>query len=131
MPRITQETFDAVVKENQDEFEMELAEAIEDAIEQFKTQGVDLSMVNTDVKLDADGNVMEPTIKSLLRDLTSLTTTKDEKEEKEEKEGEPATPSSSSAALPPPLDVPALTANLTAIEVELKAPAARTLAASE
>ena len=36
-------TFDAVVRENIDEFEMDLAEAVKDAKDQFKTQGVDLS----------------------------------------------------------------------------------------
>lgn len=47
--RITQETFDAAVAENIEEFEMEPAEAVEDAIEQFKSQGVDLSNIVTDV----------------------------------------------------------------------------------
>lgn len=35
---ITQETFDAVVKENVEEFEMELEEARKDAIQQFIAQ---------------------------------------------------------------------------------------------
>lgn len=35
---ITQETFDAVVKENVEEFGQELEEARKDAIEQFKAQ---------------------------------------------------------------------------------------------
>ena len=35
---ITQETFDAVVKENVDDFEMEVEEALEDAVKQFQTQ---------------------------------------------------------------------------------------------
>lgn len=35
---ITQETFDAVVKENVEEFEMELEEARKDAIKQFVAQ---------------------------------------------------------------------------------------------
>ena len=35
---ITQETFDAVVKENIEEFGLETEEAIKDAIEQFKAQ---------------------------------------------------------------------------------------------
>ena len=35
---ISQETFDAVVKENMEEFEMSREEAIKEAIEQFQTQ---------------------------------------------------------------------------------------------
>ena len=38
--RITQDTFDAVVKENIEEFEMSPEEALNDAVEQFKSQGV-------------------------------------------------------------------------------------------
>lgn len=37
--RITQETFDAVVKENIEEFDMEGSEALKEAIEQFESQG--------------------------------------------------------------------------------------------
>ncbi|KAJ8270083.1 hypothetical protein GJAV_G00110130 [Gymnothorax javanicus] len=43
--RITQETFDAVVKENIDEFEMDPDEALNEAIQQFESQGVDLSNI--------------------------------------------------------------------------------------
>lgn len=45
--RITQETFDDAVKENIEEFEMSPEEAVEDAIQQFKSQGVDLSNIIT------------------------------------------------------------------------------------
>lgn len=41
--RITQATFHAAVVENMTEFEMNKTEALADAIEQFKQQGVDLS----------------------------------------------------------------------------------------
>lgn len=37
--RITQETFDEVVRENIEDFEMELRQAIEDAANQFRSQG--------------------------------------------------------------------------------------------
>ncbi|XP_014665235.1 PREDICTED: armadillo repeat-containing protein 6-like [Priapulus caudatus] len=47
MKRITQETFDDVVKENEDEFEMEHQEAVEDAIKQFTSQGIDLTNIIT------------------------------------------------------------------------------------
>ncbi|XP_078054739.1 armadillo repeat-containing protein 6 [Mustelus asterias] len=40
--RITQETFDSVVQENITEFEMEPEEALNEAIQQFESQGVDL-----------------------------------------------------------------------------------------
>ena len=36
--KINQETFDDVVKENVQDFEMSVADAIKDAIEQFKAQ---------------------------------------------------------------------------------------------
>ncbi|XP_056149408.1 armadillo repeat-containing protein 6 [Lampris incognitus] len=43
--RITQDTFDAVVKENIEEFEMDADEALREAVEQFESQGVDLSCI--------------------------------------------------------------------------------------
>lgn len=43
--RISQETFDSAVQENVDEFDMEPDEALKDAIEQFETQGVNLSNI--------------------------------------------------------------------------------------
>ena len=42
---ITQETFDSVVKENVEEFGMEIAEAVQDAKEQFEKQGVNLGNI--------------------------------------------------------------------------------------
>lgn len=52
--QITQDTFDTVVRENIDEFEMDLAEAVKDAKDQFKTQGVDLSNLITSYVKDPD-----------------------------------------------------------------------------
>lgn len=46
MKRISQDTFDEVVKENMEDFDMELDEAIKDAIEQFTKQGIDLSNID-------------------------------------------------------------------------------------
>ncbi|KAJ8366633.1 hypothetical protein AAFF_G00348320 [Aldrovandia affinis] len=43
--RITQETFDAVVQENIDEFDMDAVEALNEAVQQFESQGVDLSNI--------------------------------------------------------------------------------------
>ena len=45
--RISQKTFDETVRENIEEFEMEKEEALAEAIEQFKTQGVDLTNIDT------------------------------------------------------------------------------------
>lgn len=36
---ISQETFDAAVKENMEEFEMDSAEALKESVEQFESQG--------------------------------------------------------------------------------------------
>ena len=40
--QISQEAFDSLVKENMDDFDMPLEEALDDAINTFKLQGVDL-----------------------------------------------------------------------------------------
>ncbi|KAL2611903.1 hypothetical protein R1flu_023595 [Riccia fluitans] len=46
--QISQVAFDAVVKENVEEFGMDMDEALEDAVKTFKLQGVDLSGIITD-----------------------------------------------------------------------------------
>lgn len=43
--RISQETFDDVVRENMEDFDMSLEDALKDAVEQFTAQGVDLSAI--------------------------------------------------------------------------------------
>ncbi|XP_022353664.1 armadillo repeat-containing protein 6 isoform X2 [Enhydra lutris kenyoni] len=59
--RITQETFDAAVRENIEEFEMGPEEAVKEAVEQFESQGVDLSnIIKMAPKVSADGP-QEPT----------------------------------------------------------------------
>ncbi|XP_034245394.1 armadillo repeat-containing protein 6 homolog [Thrips palmi] len=45
---VSQETFDQVVRENVEDLDMDLEEAAEDAIQQFKAQGVDLGNIITD-----------------------------------------------------------------------------------
>ncbi len=40
---ISQDGFDAAVKENMEDFDMDLAEAVQDAIKTFQIQGADLS----------------------------------------------------------------------------------------
>ncbi|KAM9290534.1 armadillo repeat-containing protein 6-like, partial [Gastrophryne carolinensis] len=47
---ITQETFDAVVQENIMEFDIEPEEALSEAIQQFESQGVDLTNIIKDVR---------------------------------------------------------------------------------
>ena len=44
--KITQETFDEVVKENIEEFDMKQDEAIFDAYKQFSSQGVDMTDID-------------------------------------------------------------------------------------
>lgn len=44
--KISQETFDEVVRENVEDFEMEAPEALAEAISQFTSQGVDLSSID-------------------------------------------------------------------------------------
>eukprot|EP00730_Choanoeca_flexa_P001115 TRINITY_DN10484_c0_g2_i5.p1 TRINITY_DN10484_c0_g2~~TRINITY_DN10484_c0_g2_i5.p1 ORF type:complete len:502 (+),score=129.05 TRINITY_DN10484_c0_g2_i5:67-1572(+) len=69
--QITQETFNDVVKENMSDFDMEMDEAIADAIEQFNSQGVDLS--NIGKTADAvEGRVKGHPVLSLQDSLASL-----------------------------------------------------------
>uniref|UniRef100_A0A2K5QWR6 Armadillo repeat-containing protein 6 n=1 Tax=Cebus imitator TaxID=2715852 RepID=A0A2K5QWR6_CEBIM len=69
--RIAQETFDAAVRENIEEFAMGPEEAVKEAVEQFESQGVDLSnIVKTVPKVSADGP-QEPT-HDVLQTLSDL-----------------------------------------------------------
>uniref|UniRef100_A0A8I5TQ16 Armadillo repeat-containing protein 6 n=1 Tax=Pongo abelii TaxID=9601 RepID=A0A8I5TQ16_PONAB len=69
--RIAQETFDAAVRENIEEFAMGPDEAVKEAVEQFESQGVDLSnIVKTAPKVSADGS-QEPT-HDILQTLSDL-----------------------------------------------------------
>lgn len=45
--RISQSTFDDVVRENIEDFDMNPSDALKDAIDQFVKQGVDLSKIDT------------------------------------------------------------------------------------
>nr|XP_002125662.1 armadillo repeat-containing protein 6 isoform X1 [Ciona intestinalis] len=55
---ITQATFDAVVQENIDDFDMEPNEALEDAINQFLSQGISLGMIIKEVGMNAEHEVI-------------------------------------------------------------------------
>lgn len=57
--RVSQETFDEVVRENMEEFDMDAAEAVSDAAEQFKLEGVDLSNIEQRAP-NADGSTEAP-----------------------------------------------------------------------
>ncbi|XP_041972053.1 armadillo repeat-containing protein 6 homolog [Aricia agestis] len=63
---ITQETYDEVVKENIDEFDMSPEEAIKEAIAQFEAQGVDLSNIIKDLSLSSeDVHLVSAAVKKL------------------------------------------------------------------
>ncbi len=64
--KITQEYFDSIVNENIDEFSMEPSEAIQDAVNQCKSQGCDLSTICLFSQLDRD------TLCNSLRELDTL-----------------------------------------------------------
>ncbi len=58
LKRISQATFDSAVLENMQEFDMSKSEAVEDAIDQFRSQGVDLTGVDTSGdRISEDGTV--------------------------------------------------------------------------
>jgi len=54
VPQVTQASFDEVVKENMEEFEMGADEAVREAAEQFASQGVDLSNIIQRAPLNED-----------------------------------------------------------------------------
>lgn len=53
---IAQETFDDAVQENIAEFEMDPEEAVREAVQQFESQGVDLSNIIKAVRQPASEN---------------------------------------------------------------------------
>ncbi len=69
--KVSQEAFDDVVRENVDEFEMGLAEAMLDAVAQFTRQDVDLSLLVTsphgravDAAMAAQAGLLEAAVKA-------------------------------------------------------------------
>lgn len=58
---VSQETFDQVVRENVEDLDMTVEEAAEDAMQQFKAQGVDLGNIITDpiLRKDAEKELTE------------------------------------------------------------------------
>ncbi|KAG6613935.1 uncharacterized protein IUM83_10233 [Phytophthora cinnamomi] len=72
--QISQETFDECVAENVDEFDMSLEEAVADAVQQFESQGVDLSnIIKSGATQAADGQEPLPArLKRLVSELQGL-----------------------------------------------------------
>ncbi|XP_071383447.1 armadillo repeat-containing protein 6 [Centroberyx affinis] len=75
--RITQETFDAAVKENIEEFEMDADEALREAVEQFESQGVDLSCIVKAVPTISSDEKQDEQTHEVLQALDSLQIGKD------------------------------------------------------
>ncbi|XP_013168900.1 PREDICTED: armadillo repeat-containing protein 6 homolog isoform X1 [Papilio xuthus] len=75
---ITQETYDDVVKENMDEFDMSPEDAIKEAIAQFEAQGVDLSNIIKDLNLNTgEEHQVSITVKKL-KELSNAAQNNDE-----------------------------------------------------
>ncbi|XP_023947444.2 armadillo repeat-containing protein 6 homolog isoform X1 [Bicyclus anynana] len=68
---ITQETYDDVVKENIEEFDMSPEEAVKEAVAQFEAQGVDLSNIIKDLALSSDDNHLVSITVEKLKELCS------------------------------------------------------------
>ncbi|XP_070206369.1 armadillo repeat-containing protein 6-like [Littorina saxatilis] len=67
---ITQLTFDDIVKENMQEFDMSVEDAVQDAVQQFESQGVNLSNIIQDVSIySGDGAVdtVHPVVEAIQR----------------------------------------------------------------
>ncbi|XP_042284683.1 armadillo repeat-containing protein 6 [Thunnus maccoyii] len=75
--RITQETFDAAVRENMEEFEMDPDEALREAVEQFESQGVDLSCIVKAVPAVSSDDKQEEQTHEVLQVLEALRIGKD------------------------------------------------------
>lgn len=70
--RITQETFDDVVRENMEELDLEESEALREAVEQFESQGVDLSNIVKAVPKASTEETTEDQTHEVLQALQSL-----------------------------------------------------------
>ncbi|XP_070830344.1 armadillo repeat-containing protein 6 [Chaetodon trifascialis] len=75
--RITQETFDAAVRENMEEFEMDPDEALREAVEQFESQGVELSCIVKAVPAVSSDDKQDEQTHEVLQALDSLRIGKD------------------------------------------------------
>ncbi|KAG7392834.1 Armadillo repeat-containing protein 6 [Phytophthora pseudosyringae] len=81
--QISQETFDECVAENEEDFDMSLEEAVADAVQQFESQGVDLSnIIKSGAAQAADGQEPLPArLKRLVLELRALSKLKSEQDQ--------------------------------------------------
>ncbi|GMF33221.1 unnamed protein product [Phytophthora fragariaefolia] len=81
--QISQETFDECVAENVEDFDMSLEEAVADAVQQFESQGVDLSnIIKSGATQQADGQEPLPArLKRLISELQELAKLKGERDQ--------------------------------------------------
>ncbi|XP_045762398.1 armadillo repeat-containing protein 6 homolog [Maniola jurtina] len=68
---ITQETYDEVVKENIEEFDLSPEEAVKEAVAQFEAQGVDLSNIIKDLVLSSSDNHLVVSAVEKLKELSN------------------------------------------------------------
>jgi len=69
---VSQQTFDDAVRENMAEFDMDAESALQDAIEQFKAQGVSLSLIVKDAALYAGSGDGEHAVVAAIKKLEQL-----------------------------------------------------------
>ncbi|XP_069672945.1 armadillo repeat-containing protein 6 homolog [Periplaneta americana] len=69
---ITQETFDDVVKENMEEFDMSPEEAVQEAVQQFEAQGVDLSNIVKEAVMDSIPGASRNELTATINNLSEL-----------------------------------------------------------
>ncbi|GMF12697.1 unnamed protein product [Phytophthora lilii] len=81
--QISQETFDECVAENVEDFDMSLEEAVADAVQQFESQGVDLSnIIKSGATQASDGQKPLPArLKRLISELQQLSKLKSERDQ--------------------------------------------------
>ena len=72
LKRISQETFDDVVRENIEDFAMESKEALDEAIKQFKSQKVDLALI------DLSGGIGRAEMEDAMKVLKEMATNNEE-----------------------------------------------------
>ncbi|XP_041367749.1 armadillo repeat-containing protein 6-like [Gigantopelta aegis] len=70
--QISQQTFDDVVRENMQEFEMDVEEAVQDAVEQFQSQGVGLDNIVKDASMYTGGDGEKPAVHPVVAALETL-----------------------------------------------------------
>ncbi|XP_076066743.1 armadillo repeat-containing protein 6 isoform X2 [Oratosquilla oratoria] len=62
---ISQETFDSVVKENVEEFDMTLEDAVEESCKEFESQGILLSNIVKNMRISEEGSMVHDILEAL------------------------------------------------------------------